>query len=218
MATQLGSRSANEIGRRRRGKSYKPGAADLQRRKSISKPRRDRDGKMENSRQNTSSGLHGTRKIQRGGRGFKRRSGMSSAGLGGEGLGAGSQVPDLAGGGGKLVAGLDARSTSRATAVAGALLSWSTARATAVSGMQGLASSWRAGERWEELSGARMRIASWWKKTASGTTGCVVVSGWVGDAEGNRLGKKPVRPGKNRRRRVRLVRVGNTLFHTQGIE
>jgi len=36
----------------------------------------------------------------------------------------------------------------------------------------------RAGERWEERSGARMRIASWWKKTASGTTGCVVVSGW----------------------------------------
>ena len=58
-------------------------------------------------------------------------------------MGAGSQVPDLAGDKGKLVAGLDARSTSRATAVAEALLSWSTARATAVSGMQGLASSWR---------------------------------------------------------------------------
>ena len=72
----------------------------------------------------------------------------------------------------------------------------------------------RAGERWEERSGARMRIASWWKKTASGTTGCVVVSGWVGDAEGNHEGKKPVRPGENRCRRVRLVRVRNTLFHT----
>ena len=103
MATQLGSRSANEIGRRRRGKSYKPGAADLQRRKSVSKPRRDRDGKMENSRQNTSSGLHGTRKIQRGGRGVQAQKRDVERWLGGRGVGRGESGAES--GGGKLVAG-----------------------------------------------------------------------------------------------------------------
>ena len=155
-------------------KSYEPGTADLQRCESVSKPRRDQDGKMANCRQR----------------------------VGEEGLD----------GGWGACCRVGARSTMRATAVAGVLLSWSTAKATAVSGMKRLASSRRlaapspaaasgngsrSGERREGMAQYRRKNGSRaGEENRFRLARCASGGGWAGKETGRKKTDAPWAPGE----------------------